>query len=467
MDTTFAYDTRVLMCSGCGAPLEAAVQGGSFDCTYCGAANQVTARVEQPVFSASTSAPADEDERLRRLRAQDGMPLLPPDSLKALVGPDGNLPEWKIQEAVQIWQSARREVATTSNFEAAERLLYLTLALSNHFSAQDDLLRQRAMFESALEVFFLPRHRQMMRGYLARCAARAGDLEAAERWLAPCDTRSDDLDTDSAYRFSRAFIDTARGEFKAVLGTLGHRLDEVPLMDAVDTVAAVFRANAWERLGQTDRAVALLKETMGKGGANARRSMKQMIERYADWELCQGSYAQAEASYRQAASVAAGKRASGGVGIIILPIGCLMLLVAIGLVGAAAVCLALTLFAGADLGEAVGGMGITGVSLLIPGLIMSGVGFRLRAAAKKARRLRQHGVSAYGEVTAVRHTGTKINDVPIVEIRLRVQLEGHDPVDTSAKMLLGAAEVALFQIGRTVPVKVDPDDPTQVVIETS
>lgn len=465
--STFAYDARILACSGCGAPLDAPIDGGTFACTYCGAENRVAARVEGPVIEAGTSGPVDEAERVQRLRAQDGKPLLPPDSLRTLVGPGGDLPEWKVQEAVDIWQSARRELAKSSGFEAAERLLYLTLTLANHFAGQNDQRRQRAMFESALEVFFLPRHRQLMRGHLARSAAQEGDLKAAERWLEPCDTRSDDLDTDSAYRFSRAFIDTRRGEFQEVLRVLGHGSADVPIMDAMDTSTTLLRANAWEQLGQSDRAVVLLMERMKTGGVNSRRAMEIMVGRYADWGLCEESYPRAAATYRDAAAEAAGEKASGGIGVIFVPIGCLFLLLSVGLLATAAFLVVLTRLAGSDLGEVALVTGVTGGGLLIPGVVMAGLGIQMRRAAKKARRLRRHGLRGFGEVLAMEATGTKINDVPVMEIRLRIQLEGRTPYTASTKMLLDAGERAQFTIGRTVPVRVDPEDPAEVIVETN
>ena len=155
------------------------------------------------------------------------------------------------------------------------------MVLANHFSDTSDLLRQRAMFESALDVCMLPRHKQIMRGYLTRCAARQGDLAAAEQWLLPCDRQSDDLETDSAYRFSRAFIDTARGNFNGVLHVLGSGPKDVPLMDAVDAVCAVLRANAWERVGSYKPQSAQLTEQMqtGRAGPAGDRQDRRKVSR--------------------------------------------------------------------------------------------------------------------------------------------------------------------------------------------
>ena len=92
-------------------------------------------RDERPVFAAHAAPPLSEPERLARLRAQDGRPMLPPSSLLPLM-PNGQLEAWKVNEAIAIWQNTRRELRTSTNFEAAERLLFLTIVLSQYFFEQ-------------------------------------------------------------------------------------------------------------------------------------------------------------------------------------------------------------------------------------------------------------------------------------------------------------------------------------------
>src|SRR5262249_50734103 len=147
--TTFSTQVRILLCSNCGAPLEASIAGGQTACRYCSAMNQLAGRDDRFLAGAQQQAPIPEPERIARLRSQDGRPLLPPASIASLV-PNGQLPAWKVQEALAVWQSTRQELRGSANYEAAERLLFLTMVLSNHFSEQNDTLRQRAMFESAL-----------------------------------------------------------------------------------------------------------------------------------------------------------------------------------------------------------------------------------------------------------------------------------------------------------------------------
>jgi uncharacterized Zn finger protein (UPF0148 family) len=74
MDTTFSFQLRILLCTHCGAPLEASMAGGQISCRYCQAVNQLSVRDDRPAF-ASHQAPISEQERINRLRAQDGKPL--------------------------------------------------------------------------------------------------------------------------------------------------------------------------------------------------------------------------------------------------------------------------------------------------------------------------------------------------------------------------------------------------------
>ncbi|MCA9665056.1 MAG: hypothetical protein KC503_05690, partial [Myxococcales bacterium] len=124
MSTTFNFNTRMMLCPNCAAPSEVPVGGGVSYCGYCGQQSQWSPRVEQPL-SGHGQQQLSETDRLQRLRAQDGKPLLPPPGLQGLIE-GGSIPEWKINEAQQIWQSTRQQVATSQDYAAAEQLLFLT-----------------------------------------------------------------------------------------------------------------------------------------------------------------------------------------------------------------------------------------------------------------------------------------------------------------------------------------------------
>lgn len=453
MDTTFSHELRILLCEQCGAPLEVGLGGGQVQCRYCGAAHAAVGRDERPVVVAAAKAQIPEHERIARLRAQDGRPLLPPASLLSLM-PGGDLPSWKVNEAIAVWQQSRREARGTGNFEAAERLLFLTMALSNHFSEAGDFRRQRALFESALEAFTLPRHRQVMFGYLCRSAVRAGDLDAAQKWLAPCDPRSDDLQSDSAYRFSRAVLDTALGNFPAVLHTLGAMPNDVPIMDAMDPACSVLRANAHERMGNLPAAIEALRRSMSAENASGRQSMEKFRAVYGHLRLCEQSFGPALMQHAAVASKKAATRASAGIHLVFLPIAALTGLASLGCIIAAALSLAGVLEEGVA-----GGCGVALFTLLPITLVFGGVGLAFRKAAKRAAYLRAHGIQGRARVLAVVHTGVTVNGRPQMQMRLQVELPGRAPYEASSKML-GAVPM-----GAQVAVRVDPRNPSDVLIE--
>jgi hypothetical protein len=453
-NTMFSPAVHVVLCQNCGAPIDAAIQGGMLPCRYCGAQNLVCARNEALVTE-PRGAPIPEYERLARLRAQDGRPLLPPQSLLALM-PDGDIPAWKIQEALAVWQSTRRELQATNNFEAAERLLFLSMALSNKFSEQNDLARQRAMFESALDVFTLPRHRQIMRCCLARSAAKLGDLQGAEAWLRPCDPASDDLESDSEFRFARALIDTFTGNYQRVLQALGQTPDAFPIQDAMDDVCAVFRANAWEKLGQVPTAVNLLRDRMSKG-PHERVVLAKIMQVYGRWGVCAMSFPQADSAHSTVAAGQAALMSGGMLSMILLPMGILFVLMALGCLAAIVVAIVYESY------DWIIGPAICAVVMGPMGLGFVFGGLKARASGKQAERLRLHGVRATGRVQSLSPTGMSINDVPQVMVQLVVELPGQMPYQATSKLLL--SNPAMLMPGAQVALRVDPQNPNNVLLE--
>lgn len=456
MKTAFSYNLRVLACHNCGAPLETSLDGGTLKCTYCDTENTLVSRNDEPVEPVAVTTPVDENQRLVMLMQQDGTPMIPPASIQGLLQ-GGVIAAWKVPEAISVWQSTRRELESSANYEAAERLLFLTIMLANYYSEQNNPLQQRAMFESALEVFTIPRHRQMMRGYLARYAALQSDLEAAERWLGPCNPRSMDLQADSAYRITRATIDTARSDWNAVLGTLGAELGQVPIMDAMDAIAVLLRANALEQLGGGDAASSQIARYLATGGASGRAALSKVSAAYArsGWQLCPASFALANASYAQKAGKVAAARAGGGIGWPFLIIGTLMFLGTLVFVGLALTTAPQLMPALPGVG---GGVGITGFVFMILGLafVLSG---------RKAHRLRTTGVEASGQVVGLEPTNVRVNGVPQYRVTLNVQMPQRAPYQAATKVLLNPMTAMQLVPGAVVPLRVDPNDPNQILIE--
>lgn len=459
--TTFSYSIRALICDQCGAPLLGTLAGGHVPCRYCGATNVLRVRDDRALADPSRPRAVNEQERLARLRMQDGRPLLPPPSLAALL-PGGQLPPWKVDEAQAVWRATKRETAATSSPDAAERLLFLTMILSNHFAEQNDMARLRAMYESALDVFTLPRHRQMMRGYLARNAVREGDVDAAEAWMAPCDPGSDDLQTDSAYRASYALIATARRNYPAVIQLLGQTPADVPILDAMDGLCAILRANAWEKQGHAQAASQQLQAVMAAIGPGGRDAMEKFAGLYPSLQLCAGSLHAAQSAHTVAAAKVASTQTMGGIHVIFFPIGILM---GVG----AAICLVVVIIGlVADLGMGVvAGAGTALPTLAIMAAVFGGIGYVGRKAAKRAEHLRINGVSAQARVLGASPTGLSVNNVPQMALQLVIDVPGRGPVQATAKVMMSPHVAMAMVPGASVPVRYDRNNPSDCILETT
>lgn len=454
MDTSFSYSFRVAACDRCGAPHKAAIAGGGFTCAYCSAQNMLQVRNE--VVVAPGRAAIAEPERIARLRKQDGKPILPPPNLTHLMA-NGLLEDFKVEEAISIWNGARQSLRTNPNdFDSAERLLFLSMVIAQHFKDKGEKLRQRALLEGALDVVTLPRHRQVLRGFLARAAVIEGDLEAAEAWLAPCDAFSDDLAMDSEWRFSRAFIDTAKGNFHNVLVVLG---GGVPIEDASDDVCTVLRANACERSGRLEVATAMLRDRLTVSG-DARQTIQRVIQTYPDWKLCEQSYPQATAIFAAAAGTDAASRSSGGLHYAFIPLGTLAIVGGLVLSGIGIT----TFFGQVDpqmLRDRWNYLGF-GPLLVLMGLLFAGIGFATKKAADKAQWLQVNGLQATGQIKGAAPTGTRMGQIPYMRYTLLVIVPGRAPYEASAVHLGQSSQSVLSGV---VSLRVHPEHPQEVVIE--
>jgi hypothetical protein len=207
-----------------------------------------------------------EAERHARLREQDSRaPVLPPDV--AALTRDGYLAPEHVETARQLWRDLRTQVGVGAPFATSERLFHLTLLLAPHLDPRE----RRAFLETAIEILEDAGHRQVLRGALARGAVLAGDLEAANAWLAPVNPRSTDLAMDTAYRYAAAMLATARGDDARVTELLGWSHTDVPLADAEEVGCAILRANVLERQGRTKEAADELTHVLTEHGKAALR----------------------------------------------------------------------------------------------------------------------------------------------------------------------------------------------------
>jgi hypothetical protein len=88
----------------------------------------------------------------------------------------------------------------------------------------------------------------------------------------------------------------------------------------------------------------------------------------------------------------------------------------------------------------------------------------MQGDAQKAQHLSANGRAGTATVTAVRQTGTFVNENPEVEMDLQVAVNGMAPYAVTHRQVLAMIAVPQFQPGASVPVKVDPMDPQSLIV---
>jgi len=83
---------------------------------------------------------------------------------------------------------------------------------------------------------------------------------------------------------------------------------------------------------------------------------------------------------------------------------------------------------------------------------------------QRAQELLRSGRVGCATVSDVRQTGTFVNDNPECELDLHVSVDGGEPYRVTHRQVLAMVALPGFQPGASVPVRVDPDDPLNLVI---
>ncbi|MCL4750007.1 MAG: hypothetical protein KJ015_07605 [Myxococcales bacterium] len=446
MATFFQFDLRVLPCETCGAPLEGSSGGGKVICKYCRDEQTLARREDLPLV---VGARMPEPERLALLRRQDAHPPPVPSSLAQICVGDRLIP-WDVPEALARWRLARRRLAHATDPGAAEELFALTRVLSVHYEASGAMLELRALIEGALDELLEPRHRQILRAALARTAALTGHLTAAQAWLDGCDAYAADLDADGAHRLARACIDTARGDFAAVLAALGQSPTDVPLPNDLDPAAALLRANAWERSGNLARGCELLVHLAQHGGPLFELRAHELRERHPELGLCRQSWPASREPIQRIYAERAAQTGAPPV-LVLAVVGALIVLA----------CAAVLLFS--LVGDVLDlGFGLHPITILIVMFVsMLGPPFILlsladRRETRRALELRATGRPALGVIAHRVETGNAT--MGVAEISLRVLVLDADSGYLATTELYHRDPGSLTR-GAAVALRIDPSDP--------
>jgi uncharacterized Zn finger protein (UPF0148 family) len=228
----FDLEIRMYRCESCGAPLEVPLEGGDVTCDFCGARHVVHRRQEERPTSV----------------LQDP---LPESVVEAYVEAAKSR---KTLEACEAWWREELARHVPGHRESEARLYLIAEWLWAWYVSRGDRRRARALFEALLDVLRGPELRTLVRLAAAREAARCGEVENAEAWLARCDAACLAV-LDGDRRVTEAVIAQMKGRWDEMLRVLGERVGEVPFIKRNARLAAVLRAHALEQLGREEDAV--------------------------------------------------------------------------------------------------------------------------------------------------------------------------------------------------------------------
>lgn len=88
----------------------------------------------------------------------------------------------------------------------------------------------------------------------------------------------------------------------------------------------------------------------------------------------------------------------------------------------------------------------------------------LAKQAEEAQRLLQVGQRGLAMVMAVRPTGESVDDNPQAELELSVALDGREPYKVTHRQVISRVAIGGFLPGAKVPVRVDPHDPSNLLV---
>jgi len=389
--THYSHETRLTICGKCGAPIEAAVAGGSVQCSYCRHVGVVGARDEREDLELARQASASamsEADRLNVLRRQAGRPLELPASLAPWVAAGRLAPE-HVPGAQAEWRRVLPTLAGGAPPHEQERFFHLTRLLGEALGGP----HERATFESAVDALSDPRHRHILRCELSIGASREGDATAAEQWLAPCHPAPTDLHMDSAHRLARAYLATAAGDPSRVWWLLGRTAGDVPVVDGRTAEADVLRAHAAEADGDPSAAVERLLASM-RADARHVEGIERVVQSSGRLGLCPSSFPAARARIWEEVRVALRPAVSPGLGCVAVPAVALLVGVAVTAAGALQLLVPSSFEANAFFAAMAGLLGVPASALFLVMML------RDRSASARVR----NGTLGFAEVRSAEHT---------------------------------------------------------------
>lgn len=113
------------------------------------------------------------------------------------------------------------------------------------------------------------------------------------------------------------------------------------------------------------------------------------------------------------------------------------------------------------------GMVIPGVFMVAFGLFFYRTGARIGRLVWTGRKVLETGLPGRGTITRMWETGVTINDQPVFGFEMDLEVEGVAAGQVSVQQVVPRMLAGAVLPGHTVAVKVDQEDPTEVVIDWS
>jgi len=88
----------------------------------------------------------------------------------------------------------------------------------------------------------------------------------------------------------------------------------------------------------------------------------------------------------------------------------------------------------------------------------------IQADQMKMQHLMANGIAGQGVIKQLRDTGMQVNYQPQFDIDMEIHVEGREPYDATVRQVVAMSVLPQFQPGATMPVHVDPADPSSFMI---
>jgi hypothetical protein len=111
------------------------------------------------------------------------------------------------------------------------------------------------------------------------------------------------------------------------------------------------------------------------------------------------------------------------------------------------------------------GMVLTGVILGVVGVILLLFGIGSLRKASASQRIDETGLAGTGQVVGLTQTGMYLNNNPQIGMQLMVSVPGRNPYQVEVRQFVPLMLLGSIQVGSTLPVKVDQQNPSKVVID--